>query len=92
MHLLLFSVEGRAATWKNVAFFCKVNGSKKEVSVTGTDRIQTIIESSKRRSDALHEDLASRLLAEKHLEVLFYRDCVSMYTSKSDIKTQETPE
>jgi len=66
--------------------FCKENGSKKEISVAGTDRIQTIIESSKRRSDALHKDLASRLLAEKHLEVLCHRDCVSTYTSKSDIK------
>ena len=66
--------------------FCKENGSKKELSVAGTDRIQTIIGSSKRRSDARHEDLASRLLTEKHLEVLCYRDCVSTYTSKSHIK------
>jgi len=66
--------------------FCKENGSKKELSVAGTDRIQTIIESNKRRSDGLHEDLASRLLAEKHFEVLCHRDCVSMYTSKSHIK------
>jgi len=64
---------------------CKENGSKKELSVAGTDRIQTIIESSKRRSDAVHEDLSSRLLAEKHLEVPCHRDCVSTYTSKSDI-------
>jgi len=47
--------------------FFKENGSKKELSVAGTDRIQTIIESSKQRSDALHEVLASRLLAEKHI-------------------------
>jgi len=66
--------------------FCKENGNKKELSVAGTDRIQTIIESSKWRSDALHEDLASRLLAEKHLEVLCHRDCVSTYTSKSHMK------
>jgi len=60
MHLLLSSVEGRAARWKVAASFVK----KTELSVAGTDRIQTIIESSKRRSDALHEDLASRLVAE----------------------------
>jgi len=59
--------------------FCKENGSKKkELSVAGTDRI--------RRFYALHEDLARRLLAEKHLELLCHRDCVSTYTSKSHIK------
>jgi len=66
--------------------FCKEDGSKKELSVAGTDRIQTIIESSKRRFDDLHEDLETRLLADKHLEVLCHRDCVSTYTSKSHSK------
>jgi len=66
--------------------FCKENGSKKELSVAGTDRIQIITGSSKRRSDARHEYLASRLLTEEHLEVLCYRDCVSTYTFKSYIK------
>lgn len=66
--------------------FCKEDGRKKELRVAGTDRIQTIIKSSKQRSDHLHEDLETRLLADKHLNVLCHRDCVSTYTSKSHIK------
>jgi len=64
---------------------CKEDGSKKELTVVGTDTIKTIIESSKWRFDDLHEDLETRLLADKHLEVLCHRDCVSTYTSKSHI-------
>ena len=66
--------------------FCKEDGSKKELSVAGTGRIQTIIASSKRRLDDLHGDLESRLLTDEHFEVLCHRDCVSTYTSKSHIK------
>jgi len=77
---------------ESCCIFCKENGSKKELSVAGTDRIQTIIESNKRRSDSLHEDLASRLLAEEHLEVLCRRDCVSTYTLHIQVGHEETPE
>jgi len=84
MHTV-FQVELKDGTVLH-CILCKEDGNKKELSIAGSDRIQTIIESSKQRFDDLHEDLETRLLADKHLEALCYRDCASMYTSKSRIK------
>ena len=66
--------------------FCKEGGGKKELQIAGPDRIKTIIESSKKRLDHLHEDLEPRLLADKNLNVLCHKDCVSTFCSKTHIK------
>lgn len=59
--------------------------SEKELTSIGPDRIRTIIESSKRRQDTIHEDLERKLLNDEHLDIYCHRNCVSSYTSNYHI-------
>ena len=52
---------------------------------TGTSRIETIISASKVYDDTLHKELQTKLDGNKNLKIFFHRNCVSRYTSKSNL-------
>ena len=64
---------------------------------TGTSRIETIISVSKVYDDTLHKELQTKLDGNKNLKILFHRNCVSRYASKSNLiaynknKTDSSP-
>ncbi|KAG0720297.1 hypothetical protein GWK47_048802 [Chionoecetes opilio] len=76
-----------------VECFFKCGTSNKSLTTAGLERIKTIIESSKTRSDDLHIDLQRPFDENNQMTIQCHRSCVSSYTSKShinrDLKRQE---
>ena len=62
-----------------------VKSTKGLVESNGTKRIISIIEASKKYNDDLHISLESKLLSDPNLTVYYHKNCVSRYTSKSNL-------
>ncbi|KAJ8021891.1 hypothetical protein HOLleu_39220 [Holothuria leucospilota] len=58
----------------------------------GTARIESIIHASKVYGDNLHVELRSKLAEIENLKIYYHRNCVSRYTSKSNLKKYENEE
>ena len=59
--------------------------SEAPLTVAGPDRLNSIVDASKRRGDGLHVALASRL-QDTSSSLFVHRNCASTYTSKTHIK------
>ena len=60
---------------------------KQEILIkAGSDRIQNIIVSSKKRGDIIHHDLESKLFTNPNLLIDCHKSCVSTYTSDFHIQ------
>jgi len=57
------------------------------LQTAGSDRINTIINSSKRIGDALYVDLEQRLTIDPNTSIQCHKRCVSSYSSKTHILT-----
>ena len=52
---------------------------------TGVARIETIINASKVYGDTLHVELETQLAEKENLKINYHRNCVSRYTSKTNL-------
>jgi len=52
---------------------------------TGVARIETIINASKVYGDTLHVELETQLAENENLKIYYHRNCVSRYTSKTNL-------
>ena len=71
--------------------------SSKPLLTSTTGRIHTIINCSKARQDGKAVELEARMEANEHFTIKFHKNCVSSYTSKTNIERikrrfEENPE
>ena len=65
--------------------YMNCSDSEAPLTFAGPDRLNSIVDASKRRGDGLHDTLASRL-QDTSRSLLVHRNCASTYTSKTHIK------
>ena len=57
---------------------------------SGPARVFAIIEASKHYGDELHERLEAKLKDDEHFTIAYHKNCVSRYTSKTNIKSRSS--
>ena len=69
---------------------CEDQGQKC-ITNKGTSRIESIIEASRIYCDGLCDGLKEKYAADKDLTISYHKNCVSRYTSKTNLKHHQTP-
>ena len=71
-------------------YFSKINkcrcSQSSDYATAGPQRIQTIINCSKKYDDNLHQDLQECLDNDSEYSIRTHRTCVSIYTSKQQVE------